>query len=108
MEHVDERDDQPEAGFECSMHPTEPEQNAPLVLLDDPHRHREEQQQDGEDHTPDGHRSHLQSSSSTFGPNLQQRALPTSARARVIGADQSVSRSVGQSSSTSVPMPSTT
>ena len=44
VQHVDERDDQPEPGSTFAEHPPEPEQHALLVLLDDPRRHGQHQQ----------------------------------------------------------------
>jgi hypothetical protein len=36
VQHVDERDDEAEAGFAGAADPAQPEQHAFLVLLDDP------------------------------------------------------------------------
>ena len=44
VQHVDDRDDQPQAGSAFTDHPAQPEQDALLVLFDDPHRHRQHQQ----------------------------------------------------------------
>ena len=50
VQHVDERDDQPQAGLACPDDAAEPEQHALLVLLDDAQREREDQCQWGGDH----------------------------------------------------------
>ena len=53
VQHVDERDDEPQPGLAYAEHPAEPEQHALLVLLDDPHRHRQHQQQHDDDNNDD-------------------------------------------------------
>ena len=57
VQHVDERDDQPEPGLARAEHPAEPEQHPLLVLLDDLGRHREAQQEQhhDDDEHPDQH-----------------------------------------------------
>jgi len=45
VQHVDERDDQPQPRFPRAAQAAQPEQHAALVLPDDPHRECEHDQQ---------------------------------------------------------------
>jgi hypothetical protein len=53
VQDIDERDDEPEPGVPRALQPAEPEQHAPLVLLDNFHRHRESQQDQQHDDDKD-------------------------------------------------------